>query len=149
MPGCFWHPLVRHVVLLEDIKLRDSKGRVIPGPVPLRSSVFPEGLPHLSNTNRIRVSKANKLYEFVGTILRFAHSRNLIVVVENPRSSLFWMTRWWRLRGVPTFYVAHQACAYGSQRPKWTGLASSCDIFRKFAKLALENLRPINICLGD
>ena len=35
---------------------------------------------------------------------------------------------------MPTFYVAHQACAYGSQRPKWTVLASNCDIFRKICK---------------
>lgn len=58
---------------------------MLPGPVPLRSPAFPEGLQNLSVTNRIRVSKANKLYEFVGETFRFAHARNLIIVVENPR----------------------------------------------------------------
>lgn len=151
MLGCFWHLLAGHVVLPGILNYVTPKAVSFRGQVPLRSTNFPEGLPKLSHTNRIRVSKANKLYEFVGTILRFAHSRNLIVVVQNPRSSLFWMTRWWRfIGGIPTFYLAHQACAYGSQRPKWTVLASNCDMIfsEKFAKPALVNLRRISIVRG-
>ena len=132
--GVFLAPPCGTCSLARNIKLRDSKGRVLPGPVPLRSQYFPKGLPGLSKTNFIRVSKANKLYEFVGRILRFAHARNMIIVVENPRSSLFWMTRWWKRRGIPTIYTAHQACAYGSQRPKWTVLAPNCDSFRRICK---------------
>ena len=105
------------------IQLRDSKGRKIPGPVPLRSQFFPEGLPGLSKSNALRVSLANELYAFLGKVLRYADSRGLIIVVENPRSSLFWQTKWWRNRGVKLQYTAHQACAYGSERPKWTVLA--------------------------
>lgn len=85
--------------------------------------------------------KVRKLYEFVGAIVRFAHARKLIIVVENPRSSLFWLTRWWRLRDVPMFYVAHQACAYGSSRPKWTVLATNCDVFRKICRTCLGESR--------
>ena len=87
--------------LARCIKLRDEKGRPIPGPVPLRSEKFPEGLPNLSPRNRLRVSLANKLYEFVGRVIRIAHKKCLIIAVENPRSSLFWATRWWRQCGVP------------------------------------------------
>ena len=54
----------------------------MPRPVPLRSQQFPEGLTGLSRANRIGVSKANKLYEFVGEIIRFAHARNEVIVVE-------------------------------------------------------------------
>ena len=132
--GVFLAPPCGTCSLARNIKIRDSKGRVMPGPVPLRSQQFPEGLTGLSHTNRLRVSKANKLYEFVGEIIRAAHARNLIIVVENPRSSLFWLTRWWRSRGVPLFYVAHQACAYGSSRPKWTVLAANHKVFRKICR---------------
>ena len=49
-----------------------------------------------------------------------ANQRNLIVVIENPRSSLFWLTKYFqKIKHLFTF-VAHQACAYGSERPKWT-----------------------------
>ena len=148
MCGVFLAPPCGTCSLARNIKLRDSKGRVLPGPVPLRSQFFPKGLPGLAKTNFIRVSKANKLYEFVGKILRFAHARNMIIVVENPRSSLFWMTRWWKLRGVPTVYTAHQACAYGSQRPKWTVLASNCDIFRRICKHVQVSHQHISTCRG-
>ena len=114
----------RRVLSARSIQLRDQLGRPIPGPVPLRSSAFPEGLTNLSRRNQARVSSANRLYELVGRVIRFAFARNLIIVVENPRSSLFWVTRWWRLKGVDMMYTAHQACAYGSDRPKWTVLAA-------------------------
>ena len=136
-------PLVRgvHVAppcgtcsVARSIQLRDWFGRPIPGPVPLRSSQFPEGLRNLSKKNRSRVSSANILYELVGRILRFAVSRNLVIVVENPRSSLFWETKWWKNKGVELMYTAHQACAYGSDRPKWTVLAHNRSHFRAICK---------------
>ena len=62
-------------------------------------------------------------------MLRFAAARNLIIVVENPRSSLFWLTSYWIKKGVPLTFTAHQACQYGSTRPKWTVLAHSHPAF--------------------
>ena len=103
----------------------------MPGPVPLRSIFAPEGLPNLSAKNRIRVSLANKLYDFVGRVVKLAIKKNLVVVVENPRSSLFWATRWWRECSASMMYTAHQACAYGSERPKWTVLAHTHKQFSK------------------
>ena len=35
------------------------------------------------------MSLANRLYHFLAEVVEFAHSKGLIVVVENPRSSLF------------------------------------------------------------
>ena len=130
--GIFIAPPCGTCSLARCKKLRDEKGRPIPGPVPLRSEKFPEGLPNLSPRNRLRVSLANKLYEFVGRVIRIAHKKGLIIAVENPRSSLFWATRWWRQCGVPMQYTAHQACAYGSERPKWTVVAHNR---KQFAKL--------------
>ncbi len=129
--GIFIAPPCGTCSLARCIKLRDEKGRPIPGPVPLRSEKFPEGLPNLSPRNRLRVSLANKLYEFVGRVIRLAHKRGLIIAVENPRSSLFWATRWWRECGVPMQYTAHQACAYGSDRPKWTVVQHNRKQFMK------------------
>ena len=112
-----------------NIQLRDKKGRKIPGPKPLRSEAWPEGFPGLGDKDRARVSAANRLYEFVAQIVTLAHSLGLMVVVENPRSSLFWLTRFWKSTGVQMHYTAHQACAYGGERPKWTVLARNHPAF--------------------
>ena len=89
----------------------------------LRSSTYPEGFPNLKGTNLKRVTAANKLYAFLTKVVLRAHDRNIIFVIENPRSSLFWLTTFFqKVKHLFTF-VAHQACAYGSSRPKWTALA--------------------------
>ena len=67
--GIFAAPPCGTCSLARNIKLRDSKGRPIPGPVPLRSAAMPEGLPGLSKKNRERVNLANTLYEFLGKSL--------------------------------------------------------------------------------
>ena len=121
--GIFLAPPCGTCSLARNIKLRDSLGKVIPGPVPLRSPEFPEGLPFLADNDRQRVSQANKIYEAVASIMQHAQSLGRIIVVENPRSSLFWMTRFWRNRKVAMLYTAHQACGFSGSRPKWTVLA--------------------------
>ena len=59
--GIFWAPPCGTCSLARNIQLRDSFGRKIPGPVPLRSPEFPEGLSGLRDKDRRRVSAANKL----------------------------------------------------------------------------------------
>ena len=132
--GVFLAPPCGTCSLARNIILRDCKGRPLPGPVPLRSHLHPEGLLNLSPKNRKRVSLANTLYEFLGKVIRIADSKGLIIVVENPRSSLFWLTKWWKSKGVKLTYTAHQACAYGSERPKWTVLAHNRHHFCKICK---------------
>ena len=63
--GLFIAPPCGTCSLARCIQLRDSKGRPIPGPRPLRTKDFPEGLPDLRDTERRRVSQANRLYSFV------------------------------------------------------------------------------------
>ena len=121
--GLFWAPPCGTCSLARSIQLRDSMGRKISGPVPLRSYDFPEGLMGLQGKDRCRVSAANKLYEFLAETIKEALAIGLIVVVENPRSSLFWLTRFWKSVAKQFQYTAHQACAYGGARPKWTVLA--------------------------
>ena len=121
--GIFWAPPCGTCSLARNIQLRDAYGRKISGPVPLRSRDFPEGLTGLQGRDRRRVSAANKLYEFLAEAIKEAVAMGLIVVVENPRSSLFWLTRFWKSVAKHFNYTAHQACAYGGDRPKWTVLA--------------------------
>ncbi|CAL1163813.1 unnamed protein product [Cladocopium goreaui] len=87
-----------------------------------------EGLMGLTGKNFQRVSAANKLYDFVAHIIKEAVELKLVVAVENPRSSLFWMTRFWKSVSGFFGYTAHQACAYAY--PK--GLARA--IARVFAE---------------
>ena len=114
-----------------EIQLRDSKGRKIPCPPPLRSDSAPNGLPNFSQQNRQRVSSANKLYHFLSELVLSLVSKGIPVVIENPRSSLYWLTTYFqRVRHLFSF-TAHQACAYGGDRPKWTALAHTHDAFKR------------------
>ena len=129
--GVFLAPPCGTCSLARSIQLRDARGRKVNGPIPLRSTFFPEGLPGLSKKNALRVSLANKLYEFLGKILRFADSRGMIIVVENPRSSLFWMTKWWRNRGVKLqIYSSPGVCVWVRKAQMDCFSTQSCSFFQ-------------------
>ncbi|CAK8994255.1 Uncharacterized protein SCF082_LOCUS3853 [Durusdinium trenchii] len=49
------------------------------------SDQFPEGLPGLTTLERIKVSQANKLFDFLATVILNCLEREQIVAVENPR----------------------------------------------------------------
>ena len=132
--GVFIAPPCGTCSLARNIQLRNSAGRPIPGPRPLRSELYPEGLPNLTASENARVSAANKLYELVAKVVLFAHQHSLLVVVENPRSSLFWRTKFWKSVRKYMKYTAHQACAYGGCRPKWTVLAWNHSDFASICK---------------
>ena len=133
--GVFIAPPCGTCSLARCIQLRDSRGRPLPGPRPLRSSLFPEGLRGLSVAECKRVSQANMLYAFVQQLITEADSQGLIVVVENPRNSLYWATKFWQDLRVPMSYSLHQACAYGGARPKFTTLAHNRAEFAAINKL--------------
>lgn len=105
------------------IPVKLPSGRWIPGPKPLRNDDMPDGVLHMTKLERARVNSANTLYAFITRVaLLCLHSQKLICI-ENPRSSLFWRTSFFApLKNLLT-YTVHQACAYGSERPKWTLLA--------------------------
>ena len=105
------------------IPIRLPHGKTIPGPMPLRSDQFPDGLPSLVGVNRVRVNAANALYKFIIEICLFCINAGLTVCIENPRSSIYWRTSFFRPLVPLLTFTIHQACAYGSQRPKWTALA--------------------------
>ena len=109
-------------------------GYRVAGPQPLRSETHPDGLASMNYLNRRRVWSANVLYKYVTDLAQYCLEVGKIVVIENPRSSLYWRTSFFApLRGKLT-YTAHQACAYGSDRPKWTVLAHNTQSLLSLCK---------------
>ena len=129
LAGLFIAPPCGTCSRARGIPVRLPSGRIVPGPQPLRTDESPNGVRHMSWINRMRVSSANKLYHFITQISLEVLRRGLILCVENPRSSLYWRTTFFKpLRKWLTF-TAHQACAYGSDRPKHTVLAHNTQAF--------------------
>ena len=56
-------------------------------PPPLRSAMFPLGLPNLSDYHRAKVDNANILYKLAIDIILFYKLGQIIVGVENPANS--------------------------------------------------------------
>lgn len=93
----------------------------------LRTVLEPNGLQNLTGTDLQRVSLANILYELTAGIMGQCTRLHKLCVVENPRSSLFWLTTFWaECESAPILvYQSQQACSLGSKRPKWTLLAAN------------------------
>ena len=106
-----------------------SKARTIPngGPQPLRDDFHPDGFSYLNSTDSARVASANALYSLSSSVIDFCCENGVLVVCENPFTSIFWKTSHFRkCRHLDALvFQAHTACAYGSKRPKRTLLASN------------------------
>ena len=61
----------------------------VSGPPPLRSEEEPDGLADLLPSDQLRVQKANALYQAISDLVLVAASRGLVIVLENPRRSLY------------------------------------------------------------
>ena len=61
---------------------------------PLRSDIWPDGLPDLTGMDLERVLSANSLYELCERIASLCDLLGLYWVIENPFDSLFWFTSW-------------------------------------------------------
>lgn len=96
-------------------------------PVPLRSPECPDGLPNLEGQDLARVTAANILYAFCAEVYDLCCMLGKPCAIENPRSSLFWaVTVMCERNSVHMDMIQdHQACAYGSTRPKWTRLLAN------------------------
>ena len=148
LAGVFIAPPCGTCSRAREIILRDSKGRPIPGPVPLRSDLHPNGIPFLSPLNRARVSSANKLYAFVTKLVLKLVALGVPVVIENPRNSIYWLTTFFQEIKKHFVFTAHQACAYGGKRPKWTALAHTHKIFPVSTNVVQEKVSLISMRLG-
>ena len=98
-------------------------------PKPLRTWEMPDGLPDLPRQDAERVAAANVLYQFTADVMRVCIQNSIPCFVENPRNSMFWFVTPWMdlIADHPLFVQDHQACMYGSGRPKWTRLASNVE----------------------
>ena len=132
--GVFCAPPCGTCSRARGIPIQLPNGLKIAGPQPLRTDQQPDGVMHMSYVNRQRVSQANLLYKFVTKVALFCIEMGMLVVIENPRSSLYWKTSFFApLKRLHTF-TAHQACAYGSERPKWTALAHNTKALLQLCK---------------
>ena len=62
------------------------------GPKPLRSREQPDSIDGLQGVAKLKVEKANQLYDAVSIIAVHAHALDICVAIENPANSHFWGT---------------------------------------------------------
>ena len=95
-------------------------------PPPLRSLQHPMGLPGLSHKQQNRVNLANRLYDLTKKFIKQLHSRGVAWSVENPASSLMWVTTPFTELMAELqsniFGVLFHTCMFGAQRKKQTAL---------------------------
>lgn len=121
--GVFWAPPCGSCSRAREIDIPDCDDP----PRPPRSLEEPDGFTTLQDMDLMRVSQANMIYSFVAETICICYFLGKLAMCENPRNSLFWFTTpWVEMECLPNLYIAdHQACAYGSMRPKWTRLAAT------------------------
>ena len=135
------HPTVKAVFMAPPCGTSSAARNIeIPGqdaPRPLRSLDEPDGLSTLQGVDLIRVSAANVLYAFTAEVVEKCCQANILVMVENPRSSLFWFVTAWIEMSVQhlLYFQDHQACMYGSKRPKFTRLCANFEQVRTISAL--------------
>ena len=96
------------------------------GPPPLRSSNYPDGLPHLRGMSLTRVRKANVLYKFMCDLIFNLDAQAITWTVENPWTSFLWETSYWRkVQSLSPIYCELHNCMFGGERLKRTCLASN------------------------
>ena len=112
-------------------------------PVPLRSELCPDGLPHLSSRDQHRVHLANLTYDATAELVLLLVSLMVSVSIENPANSLFWLYSAISklLQQVGGHMTTFDSCMHGGLRDKSTGWWSSnprCPDENLFASLAMK-----------
>ena len=93
-------------------------------PIPLRSISQPDQIDGLDGTNKIKVEKANMLYNAVEKIATTACNANIFTGIGNPSNSHYWCTTPMR-RLAAQFgerYVTFHNCCHGGFRDKLTSV---------------------------
>ena len=108
-------------------------------PKPLRSVERPEGLCSLSGVDRLRVSTANRIYNFLAALFTLCNELKIPWSCENPLNSYLWLMRSWvkLLKDHCVFACEYDGCALGGLRkkrsvwyttlPELRGLCRSCS----------------------
>ena len=101
----------------------------------LRSDKHPNGLPNLSFVDRLKISKANKLYFLTSKLVQWAVAEGCIFCIENPQFNLFWQTTFMQSVIHLMNFTTFQTCMYGSKRPKRTMLGFNAEEFTVLNKM--------------
>ena len=120
-------------------------------PAPLRSWCHPQGLPTLSVANRTRVNTANQLYQVTADIVLECERLGIWWSVENPSSSMFWITKPMKLvhKACPRMHtVVFDHCTYGGARAKRTAVWSSCAAIVELASLCHPSFSHVHLPWG-
>ena len=112
-------------------------------PVPLRSVLFPDGLPRVTGHDRAKVELANQLYDNLCDIIAHACELDVLCLMENPERSYFWNTSWFvRLQqAVPGFFTTFDSCAHGGHSSKGATSWSSKDVVSSLG-LRCDGMHP-------
>ena len=127
------HPAVCAVFIAPPCGTASAARNIdIPGehaPRPLRTYEEPDGISNLHGLDLMRVGAANILYAFTAEVVEMCCALGILCMVENPRNSLFWfVTPWVEMQVFEQLHFQdHQACMYGSKRPKYTRLCANFE----------------------
>ena len=124
---------VLYVHLAPPCGTASAAREIQPGPPPLRSVLFPMGLPHLNFVQSTRVRKANFLYAWTCKIVLRLHAKNIGWSIENPASSLMWITDPFvalleSIQNVVAF--SFHTCMFAAPRKKDTAIWTSVQQLR-------------------
>ena len=107
----------------------------LPVPLPLRNNKRPHGLDGLRGVDKQKCETANQVYAAITKLLSVALQHGVRCVLENPVSSLYWQTDYFKalesMHG-GSFVRFHQ-CQHGGPRPKHVQLWVSDHTFDALA----------------
>ena len=113
---------------------RDLEAAGFELPRPLRSKLFPMGLPTLKGLDAAKVASANALYYATLEIAKVCLQFDILFTIENPENSLMWDTEPLQelFRLCPGYHNVFQSCMMGGDRDKKTKWWSSKQLFSAF-----------------
>ena len=93
-------------------------------PIPLRSNEQPDQIDGLADTDKLKVEKANMLYNAVEQITRTTCRANIFTGIENPGNSHYWGTTPMQsiMQEFGDKFVTFHNCSHGGSRDKLTSV---------------------------
>ena len=121
----------RSAMLPKHLRLcKSSKARA------LRSISHPDGVPSMSQEERLRVQSANQVFRNVCSFMSLCCLSNVRVSLENPSNSLLWHVPCIKklVDRFGLFEVKFQQCMWGGGTAKWTTFLMNCPELACLAK---------------
>ena len=123
--ACIWiAPSCGTASKARERKVPQLKKLGIAEPIPLRSASQPDQLDGLQGLDKLKVEKANLLYDAVEKITRTACNGDVFVGIENPANSHYWNTT--PMQNIKTEFgsrfVTFHNCCHGGSRDKLTSV---------------------------